>query len=706
MAKDLSLTRNIGIAAHIDAGKTTTTERILFYTGVNHRIGEVHNGSATMDWMEQEQERGITITSAATTCTWDGSAHQYPRHTINIIDTPGHVDFTVEVERSLRVLDGLVAVFCAVGGVQPQSETVWRQANRYGVPRVAYINKMDRSGANFYEVVGQLKERLGARPVALQIPIGAEDDFMGVVDLIKMKAIRYNEAKDLGSTFDEEEIPADLLEKAQEYRRELLEFVAETSDDLMEKFFAGEELTEEEVRGGIRKATLQNDIIAVICGSSYKNKGVQPMLDAVIEFLPSPLDTPAIIGTDPDTGASVAREPSSEAPFSALAFKVAADKFGRLTYFRVYSGRVNKGSYILNSGKNKKERVSRILRMHANKREDVDYAEAGDICAAIGLSDTVTGDTMCDENNPIVLENINFAEPVIFQSIEPKTRNDADKMTDALVKLGQEDPTFKVRNDKETGQTIIGGMGELHLEIMVDRMKREYAVEANIGKPQVAYRETIQGSVKEFTYKHVKQSGGSGQFAHIVINVMPTVADENGKQANFEFESKVVGGVVPREFWPSVEKGAKTALERGILAGYPLVNVRVELVHGSYHEVDSNAMTFEIAGAEGLREAARKAKPVILEPIMSMEVVTPDANMGDIIGDLSSRRGRINEMRPDKGGTQIVRAQVPLSELFGYATTMRSLTQGRATYTMEPSHYEPVPSNIQEEILATATGRR
>ncbi len=706
MAKDLSLTRNIGIAAHIDAGKTTTTERILFYTGVNHRIGEVHNGSATMDWMEQEQERGITITSAATTCTWDGSTHQYPRHTINIIDTPGHVDFTVEVERSLRVLDGLVAVFCAVGGVQPQSETVWRQANRYGVPRVAYINKMDRSGANFYEVVGQLRERLGARPVPLQIPIGAEDDFAGVVDLIKMKAIRYNEAKDLGSTFDEEEIPAELMEKAQEYRRELLEFVAETDDTLMEKFFAGEELTEEEVRKGIRKATLQNDIIAVICGSSYKNKGVQPMLDAVIEFLPSPLDTPAIIGTNPDTGESTSREPNPDDPFSALAFKIMSNKFGRLTYFRVYSGRVNKGSYILNSGKNKKERVSRILRMHANKQEDVEYAEAGDICAAIGLSDTVTGDTMCDENNPIVLENINFAEPVIFQSIEAKTRNDADKMTDALIKLTQEDPTFKVRNDKETGQTIIGGMGELHLEIMVDRMKREYAVEANIGKPQVAYRETIQGTVKELTYKHVKQSGGSGQFAHIVINVMPTVADENGKQNNFEFESKVVGGVVPREFWPSVEKGAKSALERGVLAGYPLVNVRVELVHGSYHEVDSNAMTFEIAGAEGLREAARKAKPVILEPIMSMEVVTPDANMGDIIGDLSSRRGRINEMRPDKGGTQIVRAQVPLSELFGYATTMRSLTQGRATYTMEPSHYEPVPSNIQEEILATATGRR
>ncbi len=706
MAKDLSLTRNIGIAAHIDAGKTTTTERILFYTGVNHRIGEVHNGSATMDWMEQEQERGITITSAATTCTWDGSKHQYPRHTINIIDTPGHVDFTVEVERSLRVLDGLVAVFCAVGGVQPQSETVWRQANRYGVPRVAYINKMDRSGANFYEVIGQLKDRLGARPVALQIPIGAEDDFMGVVDLIKMKAIRYNEVKDLGSTFDEEEIPAELMEKAQQYRAELLEFVAETDDSLMEKFFGGEELTEAEIRKGIRSATLNNDIIAVLCGSSYKNKGVQPMLDAVIEFLPSPLDTPPIIGTNPDTGDSVAREPSPDAPFSALAFKIMSNKFGRLTYFRVYSGRVNKGSYILNSGKNKKERVSRILRMHANKQEDVEYAEAGDICAAIGLSDTVTGDTMCDENNPIVLENINFAEPVIFQSIEAKTRNDEGKMTDALVKLATEDPTFKVRNDKETGQTIIGGMGELHLEIMVDRMKREYQVEANIGKPQVAYRETIQSTVKDFTYKHVKQSGGSGQFAHIVINVMPTTADENGKQNNFEFESKIVGGVVPREFWASIEKGAKNALERGVLAGYPLVNVRVELVHGSYHEVDSNAMTFEIAGAEGLREAARKAKPVILEPIMSMEVVTPEANMGDIIGDLSSRRGRINEMRPDKGGTQIVRAQVPLSELFGYATAMRSLTQGRATYTMEPSHYEPVPSNIQEEILSTATGRR
>ncbi|HEX8463067.1 MAG TPA: elongation factor G [Abditibacterium sp.] len=703
MATDLSLTRNIGIAAHIDAGKTTTTERILFYTGVNHRIGEVHEGAATMDWMAQEQERGITITSAATTCFWDGGHHQYPKHRINIIDTPGHVDFTVEVERSLRVLDGLVAVFCAVGGVQPQSETVWRQANRYGVPRIAYINKMDRDGANFYEVFGQLKERLGARPVALQIPIGAEGNFAGVVDLITMKAVTYTESKDFGSTFEEQEIPENLMELATKYRAELLEFAAETDDALMEKFFGGEELSIEEVRGAIRKATLNNDIIAVLCGSSYKNKGVQPMLDAVVEFLPSPLDTPAIVGTDPDTGAEIKRAPDVKEPFSALAFKIVSDKFGRLTYFRVYSGRLQKGSYVLNPSKGKKERVSRILQMHANKREDVDYAEVGDICCAVGLSDTVTGDTLCDENNPILLETINFAEPVIFQAVEAKTKADEQKMTDALVKLGAEDPTFRVRNDAETGQTIIGGMGELHLEIMVDRMKREYAVEANIGAPMVAYRETITQPVKEFTYKHVKQSGGSGQFAHIVINVLPAVADpETGAKKNFEFESKVVGGVVPREFWASVEKGAKNAMERGVLAGYPLVNVRVELVHGSYHEVDSNAMTFEIAGNDGLREAAKKAKPVILEPIMGMEVVMPENKLGDIIGDLSGRRGQILDQYPDKGGTYIVKAAVPLSELFGYATTMRSLTQGRATYTMEPSHYAPVPSNIQEEILTSA----
>lgn len=707
MANNLALTRNIGIAAHIDAGKTTTTERILFYTGVNHRIGEVHEGAATMDWMAQEQERGITITSAATTCFWDGSNHQYPSHRVNIIDTPGHVDFTVEVERSLRVLDGLVAVYCAVGGVQPQSETVWRQANRYGVPRVAYVNKMDRDGANFYEVLGQIKDRLGAKAIALQLPIGAEADFKGVVDLITMKAITYFENDKLGSTFEEVEIPADLQEKAEEFRAILVEAAAEQDDALMEKFFSGEEISVDELKKALRSATIKNDIVPVICGSSYKNKGVQPMLDAVVDYLPSPLDVPAIVATDPDSGESVSRAPSPDEPFAALAFKIVSDKFGTLTYFRVYSGKLQKGSYVYNPGKDKRERVSRILLMHANKREDVDMVEAGDIAAAVGLEATVTGDTMTDEKNPILLETISFAEPVIFQAIEPKSKNDDDKLTNALVKLGTEDPTFKVRTDQETGQTIIGGMGELHLEIMVDRMKREYNVEANIGKPQVAYREALTKRVDSYEYKHVKQTGGSGQYAHIVINVFPLEKTEENKDKNFQFTSKVVGGVVPREFWASVEKGCKAALERGVLAGYPLVDVGVELVHGSYHEVDSNAMTFEIAGNYGFQEAAKKAKPVILEPIMSMEVVTPDANMGDIIGDLSSRRGRIAEMRPDRGGTTIVRAQVPLAELFGYATTMRTLSQGRATYTMEPSHYEPVPNNIQEEILSKETaGRR
>jgi elongation factor G len=708
VAQDLSLTRNIGIAAHIDAGKTTTTERILFYAGRIHRIGEVHEGAATMDWMAQEQERGITITSAATFCRWglnaDASGARIPTHAINIIDTPGHVDFTVEVERSLRVLDGLIAVFCAVGGVQPQSETVWRQANRYGVPRVAYINKMDRDGANFYEVFNQVQDRLGANAVALQLPIGAESNFAGIVDLIKMKGVLYTENDRLGSTYEYVDIPAELADKAAEYRATLLEKVAETDDELMEKFFSGEELTEEEIYAGIRKATIRNDMVPVICGSSYKNKGVQPMLDAVIRFLPSPIDVPNIMGTDPDTGESVTRDIAADAPFAALAFKIMSNKFGRLTYLRVYSGTLVKGSYVLNSGKGKKERVSRILRMHANKEEDIDRAEAGDIVAAVGLSTTVTGDTVCEEANPILLESINFAEPVIFQAIEPKTKNDEEKMTDALVKLATEDPTFKVRNDAETGQTIIGGMGELHLEIMVDRMRREFNVEANIGKPQVAYRETITQPAMNVDYKHVKQTGGSGQYAHVVLNILPLThaedATDEQKKKNFEFESKVVGGVVPREFWASVEKGAKSAMERGVLAGYPLQNVRVELVHGSYHDVDSNAMTFEIAGLNGTIEGARKAKPVILEPSMSIEVVTPEANMGDIIGDLSSRRGRIQEMRPDKGGSQVVRAQVPLSEMFGYATTMRTLSQGRATYTMEPSHYEPVPNNISEEILS------
>ena len=705
--------RNIGIAAHIDAGKTTTTERILFYAGRVHRIGEVHDGAATTDYMEQEQERGITITSAATFCEWglnlDAEGRPIPTHRINIIDTPGHVDFTVEVERSLRVLDGVIAVFCAVGGVQPQSETVWRQANRYAVPRVAYINKMDRDGANFYEVLGQVKERLGANAVALQLPIGAEVGFEGIVDLVKMKAFYYTEDDKLGSKYKMEEIPENLQETAAKYRAMLVEAVAETDDDLMEKFFGGEELTIEEIEGGIRKATIRNDMVPVICGSSYKNKGVQPMLDAVIKYLPSPVDVPAVVGTDTDSGESITREPNDSEPFSALAFKIISDKFGTLTFFRVYSGRLNKGSYVLNAGRNKKERVSRILRMHANKREDVDSVGAGDIAAAVGLEATVTGDTLCDDKNPILLESINFAEPVIFQAIEAKSKNDEDKLTNALVKLSTEDPTFKVRSDAETGQTIIGGMGELHLEIMVDRMKREYGVEANIGKPQVAYRETITRNVDNLEYKHVKQTGGSGQYAHIVINLMPTPEKEDGTRNNYEFESKVVGGVVPREFWSSVEKGAKSAMERGVLAGYPLVNCRVELVHGSYHDVDSNAMTFEIAGNYGMQEAVRKAKPVILEPIMSIEVVTPDNCMGDIIGDLSSRRGKIAEMRPDKGGTTIVRATVPLAEMFGYATTMRSMSQGRATYTMEPSHYEPVPNNIQEEILSKgkeATGTK
>ena len=698
MAKqDLALTRNIGIAAHIDAGKTTTTERILYYAGVVHRIGEVHDGAATMDWMAQEQERGITITSAATTCYWP---YQDTDYRINIIDTPGHVDFTVEVERSLRVLDGVVAVFCAVGGVQPQSETVWRQANRYGVPRICYVNKMDRDGANFFEVFGQIKDRLGAKGVALQVPIGAEENFAGVVDLVSMRAVTYADELDkFGKNATEVDIPEDLKEVVEEYRAKLIEAVAESDDSLMEKFFAGEELSVEEIKAGIRKATVANEMVPVICGSSYKNKGVQPMLNAICAYLPSPLDIPDVNGIDPKTDEQIARHPSADEPFSALAFKIMSNKFGRLTYFRVYSGGLDKGSYIFNPGKGKKERISRILRMHANKQEDVDRVEAGDIAAAVGLETTVTGDTLCDENNPILLETISFAEPVIFQAIEPKTKADEEKMTDALIKLATEDPTFVVRQDEETGQTIIGGMGELHLEIMVDRMKREFNVEANIGKPQVAYRETITKAVENVSYKHIKQTGGAGQYAHVVLNIAPLEKTEENKNETFTFVSKVVGGTVPREYWKAVEAGCRESLQRGVLAGYSLVDVAVELVDGSAHDVDSNEMTFRIAGAHGMSEAARKAKPVILEPIMAMEVVTPESAMGDIIGDLSSRRGRIQDMRPDKGGTQIVRAQVPLAEVFGYATTMRSLSQGRATYSMEPSHYEPVPSNIQEEIL-------
>ncbi|HVF09305.1 MAG TPA: elongation factor G [Abditibacteriaceae bacterium] len=690
MSNNLALTRNIGIAAHIDAGKTTTTERILFYAGRIHRMGEVHSGSATMDWMAQEQERGITITSAATTCEWDG-------HRINIIDTPGHVDFTVEVERSLRVLDGVVAVFCAVGGVQPQSETVWRQANRYGVPRIAYINKMDRDGANFYEVLDQIRTRLGAKAVALQIPIGSEDNFKGVIDLIEMKAIIY--ADDLGQVSESVEIPDDLKERAAEFHANLVEFVAETDDDLMMKYLEGEEPTIDELNAAIRRATVRNDICPVICGSSYKNKGVQPMLDAIVAYLPCPLDIPHVVGVHPRTGESITRQPSVDEPFSALAFKIMSNKFGRLTYFRVYSGALNKGSYVLNPARGKKERISRILRMHANKQEDVDRVEAGDICAAVGLETTVTGDTLSDENHPILLETISFAEPVIFQAIEPKTKVDEDKLGEALTKLAIEDPTFVRREDEETGQTIIGGMGELHLEIMVDRLKREFAVAANVGRPQVAYRETITKAAENVDHRHIKQSGGSGQFAHVVFNVMPLEKTDENKNKSFEFESKIVGGVVPREYWKAIEDGCREAVQRGVVAGYPLIDVRVELIHGSYHEVDSSEMAFRIAGVGGLLEGCRRAAPVILEPIMAVEVVTPEQYMGDIIGDLSSRRGKITEMRADKGGAQVIRATVPLSEVFGYATTLRSMSQGRATYTMEPSHYEQVPGHIRDEIM-------
>ena len=704
MANDLSLTRNIGIAAHIDAGKTTTTERILFYAGRIHRIGEVHDGAATMDWMEQEQERGITITSAATYCQWglktNANGDRIPTHSINIIDTPGHVDFTVEVERSLRVLDGVIAVFCSVGGVQPQSETVWRQANKYSVPRIAYINKMDRDGANFYEVLDQIKERLGSNAVALQLPIGQESDFHGIVDLITMKGVYYKDDDKRGSTYEIVDIPDDLKEKAEEFHAEMMEKVAETDDALMEKFLNEEEITPAELKEAIRKATIRNDMVPVICGSSYKNKGVQPMLDAVVEYLPSPLDVPPLVGENPSTGEPMSRRPTADEPFSALAFKIVSNKFGRLTYARVYSGTLTKGSYILNTRRNKKERVSRILRMHSNKQEDIDSVGPGEIVAMIGLDQTVTGDTICDENNPITLESINFAEPVIWQSIEPKAKSDEDKMTDGLIKLFTEDPTFIVKQDEETGQTIIGGMGELHLEIMVDRLKREFNVEANIGRPMVAYREAITKAVENVEYKHVKQTGGAGQYAHVVLNVKPIERTEEGEQKNFEFTSKVVGGAVPREYWKAVEEGCKEALQRGVLAGYPLTGISVELVHGSYHDVDSNEMTFRIAGNAGLITAAKKANPVILEPIMSIEVVTPESSMGDIIGDLSSRRGKIQEMRPDKSGSQIVHAEVPLAEMFGYATTMRSMSQGRATYSMEPSHYEAVPSYVQEEILS------
>ncbi len=686
----LEKTRNIGIMAHIDAGKTTTTERILYYTGVTHKIGEVHEGAATMDWMEQEQERGITITSAATTCNWGD-------HRVNIIDTPGHVDFTIEVERSLRVLDGAVAVFCSVGGVEPQSETVWRQADKYGVPRIAFVNKMDRVGADFFRGVSMIRDRLKANPVPIQLPIGAEDTFKGVVDLVEMKAIVWEE-ESLGAKFNVGEIPADLQELAQEYHEKLVEEISSHDDALMEKYLGGEELTKEEIKLAIRNATIAIQICPVICGSSFKNKGVQNLLDAVVDYLPSPVDIPAIKGVDADSGAEVERKASDDEPFSALAFKIMTDPFvGQLCFIRVYSGVLNSGSYVYNSTKGKKERIGRLLKMHANKREEIKEVLAGDIAAAVGLKYTTTGDTLCPEDAPVILESIEFPEPVIAIAIEPKTKADQEKLGISLQKLASEDPSFRVRTDEETGQTIISGMGELHLEIIVDRLMREFKVEANVGKPQVAYRETVTKKVK-VEGKFVRQSGGRGQYGHVWIEMEP---QEPGK--GYEFVDAIKGGVVPREYIPAVDKGIQEAMDTGVLAGFPCVDFKVALVDGSYHEVDSSEMAFKIAGSMAFKEAAAKASPVLLEPIMSVEVVVPEEYMGDVIGDLNSRRGRIMGME-GRAGAQVVSAMVPLAQMFGYATDLRSATQGRATYTMTFDHYEQVPKSVSEEIIAKVKG--
>ncbi|SHF58557.1 translation elongation factor 2 (EF-2/EF-G) [Desulforamulus putei DSM 12395] len=686
----LERTRNIGIMAHIDAGKTTTTERILFYTGKVHKIGEVHDGAATMDWMVQEQERGITITSAATTAQWKN-------HRINIIDTPGHVDFTVEVERSLRVLDGAVAVFCSVGGVEPQSETVWRQADKYGVPRIAYINKMDRVGADFFNGINMIRERLGANPVAIQLPIGSEDQFRGIVDLVTNKAIIY--VDDLGTKSEETDIPADMVDLVAEYREKLLEAVAEFDEELMMKYLEGEELTEEEIKLVIRKATLAVKITPVLCGSSFKNKGVQPLLDAIVDYLPAPTDVPAIQGINPETGAEDRRISSDAEPFAALAFKIMSDPYvGKLTYFRVYSGVLNAGSYVYNTTKGRKERIGRILQMHANHREEIPQVFAGDIAAAVGLKDTTTGDTLCDEKHPIILESMEFPDPVISVAIEPKTKADQDKMGVALSKLSEEDPTFKVSTNEETGQTIISGMGELHLEIIVDRLMREFKVQANVGRPQVAYKETIRKAVKA-EGKFVRQSGGKGQYGHVWIELEPLEPGGPG----YEFVNKIVGGVVPKEYIPAVDAGIREAMENGILAGYPMVDIRATIYDGSYHEVDSSEMAFKIAGSMAFKNGAEKANPVLLEPIFKVEVVVPEEYMGDVIGDLNSRRGRIEEMG-QRGNARVVTAYVPLAEMFGYATDLRSKTQGRGTYTMQHDHYEEVPKNIAEGIIAKRNG--
>ncbi len=696
--------RNFGIMAHIDAGKTTTTERILFYTGVSHKIGEVHDGAATMDWMEQEQERGITITSAATTAFWKGMDRSLPEHRFNIIDTPGHVDFTIEVERSLRVLDGAVFVLCAVGGVQPQSETVWRQANRYKVPRLAFVNKMDRTGANFYKVVDQLKSRLAANPVPMQVPIGAEDNFEGVVDLLKMKAIKWD-MESQGMKFEYVDIPAELQAKAEEDRTAMIEAAAEATEEMMDKYLGGEELTEAEIIEGLRLRTLKSEIIPVFCGTAFKNKGVQAMLDAVVNLLPSPLDRPPVEGIDdnekPDT-----REAKDDAPFSALAFKIMTDPFvGALTFFRVYSGTLNAGDQVYNPVKSKKERIGRILQMHANERHELKEVRAGDIAAAVGLKDVTTGDTLCAQDHIITLERMSFPEPVISMAVEPKTKSDQEKMGIALGRLAAEDPSFRVRTDEESGQTIISGMGELHLDILVDRMRREFNVEANVGKPQVAYRETIQMSDVKSDYKHAKQSGGKGQYGHVVIELSPISdadrADEKLSSQikdDFLFINDITGGVIPKEFIPSVEKGLRETITSGPLAGFPVVNTKVKLVFGSYHDVDSSEMAFKLAASMAFKQGFAKAQPVLLEPIMKVEVVTPEDYVGDVMGDISRRRGMLTGQEETPSG-KTVNAMIPLGEMFGYATSLRSQTQGRATFTMEFDHYEPAPKNIADEVM-------
>ena len=694
---DLNKVRNIGIMAHIDAGKTTTTERILFYTGINRKVGETHDGASTMDWMEQEKERGITITSAATTCFWK-------ENQINIIDTPGHVDFTVEVERSLRVLDGAVAVFDAKEGVEPQSEQVWRQADKYDVPRICFINKMDKLGADFYFTVDTIVERLGAKPLIMELPIGAEDDFDGVVDLLTMKALTWRGVTEIGTEATIEEIPEDLKEKADEYREKLIETVAESNEELMERYFSGDEITLDELKTQIRKLTVNSEIYPVYCGSAYKNKGIQPMLDAVLDFLPNPMDVGSIKGVDvSDPEKELTRQPAKDEPFSALAFKVAVHPFfGKLTYVRVYSGTVESGAQVLNSTKGKKERVGKLFQMHSNKEQPVDKASAGHIYAFIGLKETTTGDTLCDQQNPVILESMDFPDPVIEVAIEPKTKSDQEKLGTAIQKLAEEDPTFTVKLDDETGQTVIGGMGELHLDVLVDRMRREFKVEANVGAPQVAYRETIRKPVEKLEYTHKKQTGGSGQFARVIVAIEPYEPEE-GSEENYVFENAVTGGRIPREYIPSVDAGIKDAMQYGYLAGFPLVNIKATLLDGAYHDVDSSEMAFKMAGSQALKEAVAKAKPVLLEPMMAVEVITPEEYMGDVIGDINSRRGQISSM-DDRSGAKIVKAKVPLSQMFGYIGDLRSRTAGRANFSMIFDSYAEVPANVSTEIIEERTG--